>query len=193
MATNDPNRISGPVLSVIIAVFVFFFLERCLRSLSEQKDAPSFEAIIVNDGSRHPPPQSILNWRSFYPLTVVQQLHAGIPTARNRGIQFSKGAVLLFVDADCQLRIDCLSALTSALICCPHHGSYQLRLIGDLSTLVGRAEELRLRTLQRQFLRSDRCIRYLNTAGSRFDARRQTCRAACSIRPRSGLKIRCCW
>lgn len=103
MTTNDSNRNPGLVLSVIIAVYDDWIpLDRCLRSLSEQKDAPSFEAVIVDDGSKDPPPESIINWRSYFPLTVVQQLHSGIPTARNRGIQVSKGAVLVFVDADCQ-------------------------------------------------------------------------------------------
>lgn len=162
----------GPVLSVIIAAYNDWApLDRCLRSLSEQKGAPSFEAVVVDDGSADPPPGSVFRWRNSYPLTVVQQSHSGVSTARNRGIQASNGAVLVFVDADCQLQIDCLSALASEVARCPQYGSYQLRLVGDLSTLAGKAEELRLRTLQGHFLRSDRCIRYLNTAG--FAIRRE--------------------
>ena len=47
----------------------------------------------------------------------------------------------------------------------PPHDSFQLRLTGDCSTLVGRVEELRLLTLQEHLLQPNGCIRYLNTAG----------------------------
>jgi hypothetical protein len=69
------------------------------------------------------------------------------------------------VDADCRLDNNCLTALSSAIASSPQHNCFQLRLVGNCSNLVGRAEELRLTTLQHHTLQPDGRIRYLNTAG----------------------------
>jgi hypothetical protein len=73
--------------------------------------------------------------------------------------------VLVFVDADCSLRTDCLAALSSVIAESPQHNCFQLHLVGDCSRFVGRAEELRLASLQEHMLQADGRIRYLNTSG----------------------------
>jgi hypothetical protein len=73
--------------------------------------------------------------------------------------------VLLFVDADCRLDPNCLCALAAAIARSPEQTYFQLRLTGDRSNLVGRAEKLRLATFQDFMLQADGRIRYLNTAG----------------------------
>ena len=73
--------------------------------------------------------------------------------------------MLLFVDADSRLQANCLAALASAINNSPQHNCFQLRLVGNCSNLVGRAEELRLITFQHYMLQPDGRIRYLNTAG----------------------------
>jgi hypothetical protein len=164
----DNNFIAKPfpLFSVIIAVYNDWTpLDRCLESLSRQAAGPHFEVIIVDDGSAQKAPASIERWGSFYPLAIVRESHAGVAAARNRGIQASKGLVLVFVDADCKVQPSCLSALAAAVSNFPDHHSFQLRLIGDRSRLVGRAEDLRLATLQKHLIQADGCIRYLNTAG----------------------------
>jgi glycosyltransferase involved in cell wall biosynthesis len=159
--------ISGnPQISIIIAAYDDWnSLDGCLRSLHEQTNAPPFEVIVVDDGSEQEAPEFARSWGKHYALKFVRQQHAGIPTARNRGIQESSGQVVLFIDADCRLEADCLSALSKAIADFPQHDSFQLRLIGDCSTLLGRAEHLRLVTLQNHMLQADGRIRYLNTAG----------------------------
>ena len=157
---------NAPRYSVIIAVYNgWAVLDRCLQSLAEQADAPSFEVIVVDDGSKTASPEFVHRWEKAYPLTVIRQTHRGIATARNRGIQASKGSILVFVDSDCKLQTDCLAALARVISQSPQHRCFQFRLTGDCSGLVGRAEELRLFTLQKHMLRPDGCIRYLNTAG----------------------------
>src|SRR5438874_11311507 len=107
MFMHDP--ISSPLFSIIIGVYNDWApLDRCLRSLSQQISAPSFEVIVVDDGSREANPEFIHHWRSCYPLTLIRQSHAGVSVARNRGIQTSQGSILLFVDADCRLETNCL-------------------------------------------------------------------------------------
>jgi len=79
---------------------------------------------------------------------------------------------MLFVDADCKLQTDCLTTLASAIRDSPQHNCFQLHLTGDRAGLVGRAEELRLNTLQNHLLQPNGCIRYLNTSG--FAIRRKS-------------------
>jgi glycosyltransferase involved in cell wall biosynthesis len=156
----------APTFSIIVAVYNdWAILDQCLHSLERQTNHPSFEVIIVDDGSNEPAPDYSQRWNSSYPLQVVRQAHAGISVARNRGIRTSSGTVLLFVDADCRLKINSLAALSSTIADSPQHDCFQLRLVGSPSSLVGRAEELRLVTFQEHMLQPDGRIRYLNTAG----------------------------
>ena len=156
----------APLFSIIVAVYNdWAMLKACLQSLTQQTNSPSFEVIIVDDGSTEAVPEFICSSNYGYPVNLIRQSHAGIPTSRNRGIRASKGAVLLFVDADSRLQITCLAALSATIARSPRHNCFQLRLVGDCSSLVGRAEELRLANFQDHMLQPDGRIRYLNTAG----------------------------
>jgi glycosyltransferase involved in cell wall biosynthesis len=163
---------SIPQFSVIIPVYNDWKpLDETLRSLDEQEATPSFEVIIADDGSAQEAPDIIRQWNEHFPLTIVRQPHTGIPGARNHGIQNANGNVLIFTDADCRLQPNCLAALNATLGKFPQHNYFQLHLIGDCANVVGRAEELRLATLQERMRQLDGCIRYLNTAG--FAVRRE--------------------
>lgn len=158
--------IATPLFSIIIAAYNdWASLDRCLESLAQQKDAPDFEVIVMDDGSKDSAPQSIRRWIGRYPLTIVRQPHAGIAAARNHGIRISKSSVLIFVDADCKLHANCLSRLESAIAGSPQHHYFQLRLTGDCSRLVGKSEQLRLQSIQDHRLQPDGRIQYLNTSG----------------------------
>jgi len=160
-----------PFFSVIIAAYNDWLpLAECLKSLQQQTDAPSFEVVVIDDGSREAAPEFICNWSRLYPLRIARQAHAGISAARNRGVQMSTGSTLIFVDADCRFEIGCLARLGSLVSQSPH-SCFQLHVVGDRSGLVGKAEELRLATLQSYLIQPDGCIRYLNTAG--FAIRRE--------------------
>ncbi len=139
-------------------------LNSCLKSLAEQGSA-SFEVVVVDDGSRETAPDAINAWREHYPLTIVRQTHRGISAARNRGVRNSRGETVVFVDADCKLQANCLASLKATLAEHPERNTFQLRLIGDTRTPIGRVEELRLIIIQKHRKESDGCIRYLNTAG----------------------------
>ena len=153
-------------LSIIIAAYNdWSALDRCLASVAQQSDGPPFEVIVIDDGSAEAAPASIQQWTNRLPLTIVRTPHAGVAAARNYGIRKSKGETLLFVDADCQLETHCVARLISTIAQSPRTDYFQLRLRGGRSTLVGRAEELRLLTFQEHALQPDGRIRYLNTAG----------------------------
>jgi glycosyltransferase involved in cell wall biosynthesis len=166
MIQGEHISTATPLFSIVIPVYDDWIpLDQCLQSLVRQTNGPSFEVIVVDDGSTETAPESIRSSTQYYPFTVTRQCHLGIPSARNRGIRTSKGAVLLFVDADCRLQTNCLAALSSAIARSPQHDWFQLRLVGNSSNLVGRAEQLRLKALQDHMLQPDGRIRYLNTAG----------------------------
>jgi|HubBroStandDraft_5_1064220.scaffolds.fasta_scaffold05168_2 glycosyltransferase involved in cell wall biosynthesis len=164
---------SAPEFSIIIAVYNDWdLLSQSLESLRKQNNAPTFEVIVVDDGSTDPAPEFIRVSNHGYPLSLIQQTHAGIPASRNRGVRASHGTVLLFVDADSRLQANCLASLNSAIAQSPQQDCFQLRLTGNCSSLVGRAEELRLIHFQDHMLQPDGRIRYLNTAGFAIRRRR---------------------
>lgn len=166
MSTGPTNPAQAPAFSVLITVYNDWeSLAGCLRAIGEQVDPPTFEVIVVDDGSSQTTPESVLVWQSRYPLRILREVHAGIPSARNRGVEESKGEILLFTDADCRFDANCLSELARTIAQSPRHSCFQLRLSGDCSTLLGRAEELRVIALQDQTLQPDGRIRLLNTAG----------------------------
>ncbi|HTS12528.1 MAG TPA: glycosyltransferase [Candidatus Limnocylindrales bacterium] len=166
---NDETSSARPLFSVIIGVYNDWGpLDGCLASLAEQAQGtgqPPFEVIVVDDGSEVSTPENIGSWNHSYALTLIRQAHSGVASARNRGVQTSKGSVFVFADADCRFQRNALVALASTLANSPQHDCFQLRLAGDCSTPVGRIEHLRLTTLQDHLRQADGSIRYLNTAG----------------------------
>jgi glycosyltransferase involved in cell wall biosynthesis len=161
-----PGLRVGVSISVIIAAYNdWVALEGCLESLTRQTDGPDFEVIVVDDGSNQAAPETIRQFESSLRLTIARQTHSGISAARNHGIRISSGEVLFFVDADCRVQANCLAALSAAIAHFPRHDCFQLRLTGNGSSVVGRAEQLRLVTFQEHTLQPDGRIRYLNTAG----------------------------
>lgn len=156
----------GPVLSILIAARDDWrALDGCLRSIGAQPGAPDFEVIVADDGSKHAAPDFIRSWGKVFPLAIVRLGHAGVSAARNHIARAARGTVLLIVDADSRLRPNCLAQLSTALKTWSHDSCFQLRLVGDRTKLVGRAEDLRLRLLQEHLLAPGSRIRYLNSAG----------------------------
>jgi len=166
MIQCERDSIGTPLFSIVIPVYDDWTpLQQCLQSLSLQSNPPSFEVIVVDDGSVETAPDSISHVAYNFPLKLVRQDHSGIPGARNQGVRNSEGSILLFIDADCRVRENCLSTLNRTIANSPAHDCFQLRIVGNSSSLVRRAEELRLTTFQKMMLQPDSRIRYLNTAG----------------------------
>ncbi|MCU1246996.1 MAG: Phage uncharacterized protein-like protein, partial [Edaphobacter sp.] len=145
-----PSKIT-PAISVVIAAYNDWNrIAGCLQSLSEQINAPKFEVIVVDDGSRTEAPDQIRKWISCFPMKFIRQPHAGLAVARNRGLQIATGTTFVFVDCDCVLRPDCFDSLMHAFVLSPEDGYFQLRLVGDCSNmqrlheddLVGHVQEL---------------------------------------------------
>jgi glycosyltransferase involved in cell wall biosynthesis len=167
MTTDQSSGSVVPAISVIIAIYNDWLpLRDCLAALRAQTGAPPFEIVIVDDGSVTPVPDDIRAWGTGSPsLRVVSQNHAGVAAARNLGLRTASGELLMFTDADCVPASDCLAQLFAFAGASPSTDYFQLHLTGDLSSLPGRAEELRLEVTQRFLLQRDGTIHFLNTAG----------------------------
>lgn len=83
-------------------------LERCLISLLSQ-DYPqdNYEVIVVDDGSND---NSLKLVEKFTVLLIRHNHNKGPAAARNTGISFAKGRLLLFLDSDCIVRRNWISS-----------------------------------------------------------------------------------
>ena len=92
-----------PELSVIIPVYkVENYLERCVRSVLNQ-DYKDLEIILVDDGSPDRCPEICDSLASEdNRIIVIHKENGGLSSARNKGIEVSKGKYLAFLDSDDQ-------------------------------------------------------------------------------------------
>jgi len=110
------NTTIPPHFSVIIPIYNDWeALEGCLQALHEQRGAPAFEVVVVDDGCQQEAPESIRGRSQDFTFTIVRQEHMGIGAARNWGIQNSQGVIVVFTDADCRPQSDCLANLARTI------------------------------------------------------------------------------
>ena len=124
---------SSPLVSIIIPAFLTGrgsagLLTETLRSVSEQTFR-DFEVIVVDDGS--PFDGEPMARESALPVQWLRRSNGGSAMARNTGIAASRGAYLVFLDADDLLLPRALEAGLAALAA--HHAC---------AFAVGRREEM---------------------------------------------------
>ncbi len=83
-------------------------LKEVLKSIENQKKPPSFELIVINDGSVDGTKDFLENYKPNYPFIFRTQEPKGPSRARNLGIELSRGRVVLFFGDDTILKEDCL-------------------------------------------------------------------------------------
>jgi len=107
-----PGRASDPFITVIIAVYND--KEKLEHSLSALLNTSftNFEVIVVDDGSDDSP-QLIAN--QFSCKFIRLPLNRGQAYARNRGVEESKGDIILFTDADCVVMKDWVKNMADEL------------------------------------------------------------------------------
>lgn len=87
-------------------------LARCLNSILNQTRKPD-EVIVVDDGSTDDT-KNVLRAYSDR-VQIITQSNQGAPRARNNGFNHSVGSLVLFCDADVEMKPDMLSKLEEAL------------------------------------------------------------------------------
>ncbi|MDM8303799.1 glycosyltransferase family 2 protein [Limosilactobacillus vaginalis] len=112
-------------VSVIIPVYNKRpFLNQCIKSVVEQNHM-NLQIVIVDDGSSDGSIGIINTWlKKDKRITFIQQLHAGVSEARNKGIKIANGDYIIFLDADDELTSDYIECLVD------NHKSNQLVICG---------------------------------------------------------------
>lgn len=86
-------------------------IEGCLSSVLQQ-DYPreKYEVIVIDDGSSDESDKLILK----YPVMLLMQKHSGPGAARNKGLRYAKGEIIIFLDSDCTVDVDWISTHVQA-------------------------------------------------------------------------------
>jgi len=81
---------------------------RVLKALEDQRDAPPFEAIVINDGSTDPTYNiPTMHWNLR--LQFRTQPNSGPGTARNNGVALASGRFVVFIGDDTVPELDFLA------------------------------------------------------------------------------------
>ncbi len=104
--------------SLIVPIYnVEKFLPQCLDSILDQ-DIPleEYEIICIIDGSPDNCTNIVKEYQEKYSnIVLFEQKNSGVSTARNNGIELSKGEYLWFIDPDDFIVSNCLKFLYSEL------------------------------------------------------------------------------
>jgi exopolysaccharide biosynthesis WecB/TagA/CpsF family protein len=158
-----------PELSIVISVRDNWRqLAECVDSIANQDAPPRLEVVVIDDGSKTPLPARAVESTRHVQLRVLRQTSLGIAAARNRGLELTKGELIVFVDSDCLLERNCLKNLVEATKYYTDDIAFQFSVSSLERTLVQQIEALRLRSVQESLLLQSGHILYANTSGLAF-------------------------
>lgn len=106
------NIIQQPIFSIIMPAYnAENVIDNSIQSVIGQ-DFLDFELIVIDDGSKDST-KSIAEKYSEkdHRVKVITQPNAGVSSARNMGIKYSKGRFLMFLDSDDRYHSDYLSSV----------------------------------------------------------------------------------
>lgn len=87
-------------LSIIIPAYnVELYIEECIESVLQQ-DLDNYEIIIVNDGSTDRTAEILGKYKNIENIKIINQENQGAGAARNKGIIYSSGEYIMFLDGD---------------------------------------------------------------------------------------------
>lgn len=113
MDTKQPQTL--PLVSVIIPVYKEeAFLPTCLGSVLNQTYC-NLEVILIDDGSPDKSPEICDRYaQEDRRVRVIHQQNAGLPMARNAGLDICTGEYITFVDSDDLLHVEFVERLVFA-------------------------------------------------------------------------------
>ncbi len=89
-------------------------LLRVLEALDRQSGPPSFEVVVVDDGSGDDTASRLAAYHPTYPFRFLSQQNAGPAAARNRGVEQARGTHVLFLGDDTVPEPDLLAVHAAA-------------------------------------------------------------------------------
>ncbi len=100
------------LVSVIVPVYnAAQFLDECIESILNQTHS-DIELLLVDDGSEDNSSEICLNYQeSDSRVKYINQGHNGVSTARNIGLEHSKGKYICFIDSDDYIETDYIEVL----------------------------------------------------------------------------------
>lgn len=98
---NEELLVMQPLVSFIIPVYnVEDYLRQCIDSIIYQ-NLPSYEIILINDGSTDKSPDICNEYAKKYEtVQVIHSKNQGQSAARNKGIAEANGKYIFFLDSD---------------------------------------------------------------------------------------------
>jgi glycosyltransferase involved in cell wall biosynthesis len=88
-------------LSLIVPVYNSEkYLERCIKSMVNQKTKFKYEIIFINDGSTDGSEEILKTYRQMDNIKILNQKNTGISGARNKGLSIAEGKYIGFIDND---------------------------------------------------------------------------------------------
>lgn len=96
---------TGMVSCIMIFLDGMPYLDEAIRSVVEQAQAPTWELILVDDGSTDGSTDVALHWAHSRPARIKYVAHPchenrGMSASRNLGIQHARGEFITFLDCD---------------------------------------------------------------------------------------------
>ena len=107
---------SKALISIIVPIYnVEKYLRQCLDSIQDQS-YQNFECLLINDGSPDNSADICKEYVSKDPrFRYIEKENGGVSSARNLGLEHSKGEYITFIDSDDWVDLDYLEVLHSKI------------------------------------------------------------------------------
>ncbi len=148
----------NPMVTVIIPAYnAAEFLPAAITSV-QQQTCSDWELLIINDGSTDDTVAVVRQYQEIdHCIHLIHQLNQGVSTARNLGIEKSKGQIIAFLDADDQWFPDKLQQHLQHFQSHPRLGvSFsQVEILNQSGESTGQVSSSRLTDLNPEYLLSE--------------------------------------
>lgn len=132
VVTNQASRdCTQPAVSVVISLYNYSaYIQGCLESVraSQTDGMPGgFEVVVVDDCSTDASTKVVEEYLATHalPVCLVKKLaNSGLADTRNIGLQFARAPLVFILDADNEIRPDCLRAHYQVLAASSHAMAY---------------------------------------------------------------------
>jgi glycosyltransferase involved in cell wall biosynthesis len=102
------KNLSKPVISVIIPAYnEENYLADCLKTVTNQKNCPEYEVILVDNNSN----DNTVKIAKKYNVIVASEPEQGVVMARQKGLSMASGEIIVSTDADCIFKDDWLQKI----------------------------------------------------------------------------------